>query len=137
MGFSVPAAISDSVLPSCIPSLLSSLDVIVAEGYSVSYSPKRVTGGKEPGRALFVEVMLPSVNVPSHTGRRRVGEAEKHTTGQMGRQQNYSRVSLHRYSKMSIHTARGFKGLQRPIPVSVSLLVPPIMVFTISCRIIY
>lgn len=53
MGLSVLAAISNSILPSCIPSLLSSRDVIVAEGYSVSYSSKRATGGKEPGRALF------------------------------------------------------------------------------------
>lgn len=80
MGFSVPAAISNSILPSCIPSLLSNCDVIAAEGYSVSYSSKRVTGGKEPGRALFVEVMLPSENVPSRRGRRRDGEVEKHTT---------------------------------------------------------
>lgn len=76
MGFSVPAAISNSILPSCIPSLLSRSDVIVAVGYSVYYSSKRVTGGKESGRALFVEVMLPLENVPSHRGRRRDGEVE-------------------------------------------------------------
>lgn len=82
MGFSVPAAISNSILPSSIPSLLSSRDVTAAEGYSVSYSSKRVTGGKESGRVLFVEVMLPLENVPSHRGRRRNEEVEKHTAGE-------------------------------------------------------
>lgn len=112
---------SDSLLPSCIPSLLSSRDVIVAEGYSGSFSSKRVTGGEEPGRALFLEVMLPfrkCSRSQRQTGGRGGGETH-HRRGrrwQMGRQHNDSRVSLHRCYIMNTHTHTPWGPSSVPFP---------------------
>lgn len=76
MGFSGPPAISNSILPSCIPSLRSSRDFIVAEGYSILYSYRRVTGFKEPGCLLSLEAVLPSENAPSYRGKRGGGKTQ-------------------------------------------------------------
>lgn len=76
MGLSGPPAISNSIFPSCIPSLRSSRDFIVAESYSISYSYRRGTGFKEPGCVLFVEAMLPSENAPSFRSKQGGGKTQ-------------------------------------------------------------